>query len=133
MEEHAQKLGFWISLYCVTAIIAGVGAFLFGLIGLKNLSAAPEGFTLLITLLFITALINFFLVYRLMGVKRPSTIYMVWAFESLNIILTLFGLAVAAPQAILYLLIRSAFLGYFILSKRVKALYHFNLDATDGV
>ncbi|SUA58490.1 Uncharacterised protein [Oligella urethralis] len=133
MEEHTQKLGVWISLYCVSAVITGVGAFLFALIGLKNLSETPAGFTLLISLLFLTALIHFFLVYRLLGVKTPATIYMVWAFELANIILTLLGLSAAGAPVLLYLLIRAAFLCYFFLSKRVRALYGFRSSSVESI
>lgn len=123
MEEKTQNLGLWLSLYCVVSIIAGVGLFVFALIGLKNLAEAPEGLGFIIVLFFITAFINFFLVYRLMGVKTPATIYLVRGFEALNIILTLFAISLAGPQTIVYILIRTVWLLYFFKSQKVKEIY----------
>lgn len=123
MEQKTQRLGFWLSLYCVVSLIAGVGLFIYALIGLKNLAGAPDGLGFIVVLFFITALINFFLVYRLMGVKTPVTIYMVRAFEALNIVLTLFAVSLAGPQTLVYLLIRAAWLVYFFKSQKVREIY----------
>ncbi|MDO5666486.1 MAG: hypothetical protein Q4G44_01535 [Alcaligenaceae bacterium] len=123
MEQKTQSLGLWLSLYCVVSIISGVGLFIFALIGLKNLADAPDGLGFIVFLFFMTAFINFFLVYRLMAVKNVTTIYLVRGFEALNIFLTLFAISLAGPQTIVYLLIRSAWLLYFFKSQKVKEIY----------
>ena len=96
---------------------------MFALIGLKNLSGAPDGLGLIVVLFFITAFLNFFLVYRLTAVKSPMTIYMVRAFEASKVVLTLFAVFSSEPETALYLLVSLIALLYFFKSKRVKALY----------
>ena len=123
MDQQTPSLGFYLGLYCVISITAGVGLFLFALVGLKNLAGAPEGLGLIVMLFFITAFLNFFLVYRLMTVKSPMTIHMVRAFEAAKVVLTLFAVFSSGPETALYLLISLICLLYFFKSKRVKALY----------
>ncbi|CAM5191289.1 hypothetical protein OURE66S_03162 [Oligella ureolytica] len=123
MDQQAPSLGFFLGLYCVISIVAGVGLFMFALIGLKNLSGAPDGLGLIVVLFFITAFLNFFLVYRLTAVKSPMTIYMVRAFEASKVVLTLFAVFSSEPETALYLLVSLIALLYFFKSKRVKALY----------
>ena len=113
MDQQAPSLGFFLGLYCVISIVAGVGLFMFALIGLKNLSGAPDGLGLIVVLFLITAFLNFFLVYRLMAVKSPMTIYMVRAFEASKVVLTLFAVFSSEPETALYLLVSLIALLYF--------------------
>lgn len=125
-EKQLQGLGFWISLYCILSIIIGFGLFIFALIGYKNLSEGPEGLGWIVFLFFTMALISFFLVYRLMAVKKPMTIYLVRSFEGVIIILTLLAMPLASLEIMLYLFARFAWLVFFFRSKKVKELYFTN-------
>ena len=125
MEQQAPSLGFYLSLYCVISIVAGIGLFMFALIGLKSLAGAPEGLGQIVILFFIMAFLNFFLVYRLMVIRLPMTIYMVRAFEAAKVVLTLYAVFFSESDKALYLytLISLICLLYFFKSKRIKALY----------
>ena len=123
MEQQTPSMGFGLSLYCVVSIMAGVGLFMVALIGLKNLAGGPDGLGFTVFLFFITAFLNFFLVYRLMAAKIPATIYMVRAFEALKVVLTLFAVFSSEPETVLYLLISLVCLFFFFKSKRVQEIY----------
>ncbi len=123
MEQHSSGLGLWLSVYCALSIISGFGLFMFALVGLKNLADAPDGLGSIVFLFFLTALLNFFIVYRLMGSKNPKTIYLARAFEGLKIILTLFAVFSSGPATVLYLLLCVAWLLYFFKSPRIEELY----------
>lgn len=123
MEQQPPSLGLWLSLYCALSIISGFGLFMFALVGLKNLAEAPDGLGLIVFLFFLTAFLNFFIVYRLMGFREPKTIYLARAFEGLKIMLTLFAVFSSGPATAFYLLICLAWLVYFIKSPRVKEVY----------
>lgn len=123
MERLSPSLGLWLSVYCALSIISGFGLFMFALVGLKNLAGAPEGLGLIVFLFFLTAFLNFFIVYRLMGCKEPKTIYLARVFEGLKIVLTIFAVISSGPATVVYLLICVAWLLYFFKSPRVKEIY----------
>lgn len=122
-EQQAQGLGFWLNLYIILSIIVGLGLFMFALIGYKNLSTGPDGLGWIVFLFFATAFISFFLVYRLLSINTPMTIYLVRSFETLSIVLTLFAMPLASLETMLYLLARVAWLVFFFRSKKVKTSY----------